>query len=802
MATKSNEFLVEYNTQSDHKITIPIIQRDYVQGANIWSTKRDAFLRALLTSLALNRPQQLDFIYGNIENGCFVPLDGQQRITTLNLLGWMILQYIEPSEQAEAWYAMLGLGYETRDSSGEFCRNLFSTRISRDATPSSEIHNQIWFSENWVYDPTIKAMLEMLDRIGQLLQDGLDGKFVDTDENILPVFDLQEIAHRFFEDSPIEFEKLDLSLKTSSDDLYIKINARGKDLTDFEHWKSNFIQLLGKYHDDPAKPYSKESGQTPKEYFEERIEKEWCMLFWDYALNDYMLNSNDTKSYPRIDEYFIRLFDFITGFIWLEQPDNNKMPLYRDMDFHEKIRESNKIYTNRDNLDRLFKIFDGLYNLRREMIFKDAIESFFKKYFYSTTDPKDSRITESEKINIFHENENLNLFNDLIEGKNLSIRPSYLLWGIFEHLALYGDNEHTLDFIRLWWGYLMNRRQRRKERYEVKADIDMLDYIRNGIKSDLQKLLSNIDPFKGFTEINTKAVSEWHKFNNINILDHSRYKKDIIPLQNHPWLLYDVHNLEKCIMDTSIPFGEVYSRFYNRFVDIDNKDRVLKLLNNGFDGVRTTDKETCRTFGFNENWPYILTDENSIKEPLTMVLNGNTDIKKGQPEWLVDFIIKNIDPLLDKKDTFAAFLISDQKNQLFSIPVGYSHGRNGYRLEPYNYVIATKSNEVEFVEDGIKLIGKDIHLTLVTNYSTHFGICFVEYGIQMECGAYGWKIERYNDTPVKELPQSFLDRFNSLETLSDKLEVFNINNNFVQNLTNKDVVETGVELLNAIYSTL
>ena len=72
------------------KIEIPLIQRDYAQGRIDSDTNRvrKRFLDALYDALT-NKPITLDFVYGDIESdGKMIPLDGQQRLTTLSLLHW------------------------------------------------------------------------------------------------------------------------------------------------------------------------------------------------------------------------------------------------------------------------------------------------------------------------------------------------------------------------------------------------------------------------------------------------------------------------------------------------------------------------------------------------------------------------------------------------------------------------------------------------------------------------------------------------------------------------------------------
>ena len=105
-------------------VEIPLIQRDYVQG-RVHNTekyegkgdetskkmlkkyisereKRDNFVTQLISALddPQKCPMQLTFIYGTTEstgtnsmrhNRSIIPLDGQQRLTTLFLLTWILI---------------------------------------------------------------------------------------------------------------------------------------------------------------------------------------------------------------------------------------------------------------------------------------------------------------------------------------------------------------------------------------------------------------------------------------------------------------------------------------------------------------------------------------------------------------------------------------------------------------------------------------------------------------------------------------------------------------------------------------
>ena len=93
MASVTFESFIKENKS----IEIPIIQRDYVQGRGLTieeQDKREAFVTKLINAITDDKVKRchLEFIYGvkNETSKSFVPLDGQQRLTTLFLLHWVI----------------------------------------------------------------------------------------------------------------------------------------------------------------------------------------------------------------------------------------------------------------------------------------------------------------------------------------------------------------------------------------------------------------------------------------------------------------------------------------------------------------------------------------------------------------------------------------------------------------------------------------------------------------------------------------------------------------------------------------
>lgn len=127
-------------------IVIPIVQRDYAQGrlSEDVTRIRNRFLQALYEALVEDRKIKLDFIYGNVEDKTLIPLDGQQRLTTLFLLHYYIAQHESVSQEESSF--LKRFTYETRVSSREFCQQLLSFVPDFSmANLSAQIKDEAWF---------------------------------------------------------------------------------------------------------------------------------------------------------------------------------------------------------------------------------------------------------------------------------------------------------------------------------------------------------------------------------------------------------------------------------------------------------------------------------------------------------------------------------------------------------------------------------------------------------------------------------------------------------------------------------
>ena len=308
-------------------IEIPIIQRDYAQGRDSQRELRANFLGALYKYLEKGIPHRdLDFVYGYVtENKSFVPLDGQQRLTTLFLLHWYLAKANNDQQFIENVLSKDGKSkfvYKTRFSSTDFCEALLTNDINlndlkesdrdRKNSLSKTIINKGWFQKYWSRDATVLSMLNMLDDIHYLFRD-------------VPHFYNGLIS----EQSIITFLFLNLDDLKQGDDLYIKMNSRGKHLTNFENFKAMFEQEISSLFEDNVKDYTLSMANkiiecSIQQYFSNKVDCVWTDLFWNYRdligdLNTYddelmnFIRASLTFSYIKNNPFDKPVFDLLLG---------------------------------------------------------------------------------------------------------------------------------------------------------------------------------------------------------------------------------------------------------------------------------------------------------------------------------------------------------------------------------------------------------------------------------------------------------------------------------------------------------
>ncbi|MCK4554640.1 DUF262 domain-containing protein, partial [Candidatus Parcubacteria bacterium] len=216
--------------------------------------------------------------------------------------------------------------YETRTSSRDFCTKLVEKGIAIEGandTISDIIKNASWFFLSWKKDPTIKAMLVMLDAIHARFKGKSDVWVKLTDDS-----------------RPITFQYIELEDLELSDDLYIKMNARGKQLTAFENFKASFEKKIDDEEWD--------EGKAITETFSHKVDTQWADLFWNNA------EANNTL----FDKSYIK---FIAG--------NAISSIACRKDKTEKKEEREKT---------IQELFNNPENVAPENFYKDAYDYLYK----------------------------------------------------------------------------------------------------------------------------------------------------------------------------------------------------------------------------------------------------------------------------------------------------------------------------------------------------------------------------------------------------------------------------------------
>lgn len=206
------------------KIIIPQLQRDYAQGRDdeIIKQIRESLIAEFYDALYSRKPLVLNFIYGERTDEMFIPIDGQQRLTSLFLLHWYVFSRAGYQDGREK---LKDFSYLTRDSSRRFCDRLCGLNIDfSQVSLRRQIEDCFWFSGNFKTDPTVQSMVVVLDEIHSKFSEIYD--FVSLKDELIGA------------DCPITFLWQPMDNFQKTDDLYIKMNARGKLLSDFEIFKA------------------------------------------------------------------------------------------------------------------------------------------------------------------------------------------------------------------------------------------------------------------------------------------------------------------------------------------------------------------------------------------------------------------------------------------------------------------------------------------------------------------------------------------------------------------------------------
>ena len=415
-----------------HEVHIPLLQRDYAQGRKNKGDIRRTFVEQLRTTLATEGQQlNLDFIYGYLQNRVYYPLDGQQRLTTLWLLYW----YLAPPEQcAEAQVWLKGFGYRTRITAERFCRLLVEhiKELRVSGVKQQILHHSPWFRSSWQDEPTVAAMLEMLEELERQLG-GLDHSRLWERLTAAP------------EQAAITFDSIDIHAEDFhlTDELYIKMNARGKALTRWECYKAQLTDVLSRVEAS----YSYEGQELScVGYFAQKVDGAWLDLFW----------SPGSPDIAGAEERMLGFFHTLARLCFFRRPytrqgnvDDRPIADFKEADRYEIFAEPEHASLLIDTLDLLYKLHQG-----------GGVREFF--------------VSLSEGLALFAQD---NLFYEACKDSP-DVRSQILLLFVLEYMRRHRVrtcDEGLKDFARVMRNQLERTRTLRSTLYETDVRINRLN---------------------------------------------------------------------------------------------------------------------------------------------------------------------------------------------------------------------------------------------------------------------------------------------------------------------------------------
>ena len=471
-------------------IEIPLIQRDYAQGRDMPRVNyiRTRFVGALREALINDEPITLDFVYGEIDNNrTLIPLDGQQRLTTLFLLHWYIARHEGVSEDKLDF--LTKFSYATRYSAREFCKHLVSPDYQPDfncSRLSDEIKDQSWMPHDWENDPTISAMLRMIDYIHVKFR---------TDTNLW----------LRLEDGCISFYFLPVKQLGATDDLYIKMNSRGKPLTEFENVKAEWEASIRAI--SPSIMSQQDAEQLQK--IEQKLDLDWTDLLWPYRNGQTGSSADDV-----VDDKFIRYLRFLTDIIYYKDEELKKNSSDILSIVEDLFRDSEKAPEHLEFIERCFDCWLHV-----------DIEHLFNTYLTTTPTASDpQKCVVAAPVNVFAQA--CYTYGDMNGRTRLfPIGRSVMLYAFLYYLQ-HKDTISDTQFAR---------RIRIITNLIKQSEYELREYNMPNLLLQTEYILTHGDVEEGYLSFNANQLAEEHE-KAAWLQTHADKADTLCRLENHPLL--------------------------------------------------------------------------------------------------------------------------------------------------------------------------------------------------------------------------------------------------------------------------
>lgn len=594
-----------------YSVVIPQLQRDYAQGRAEAKELRVRFLSQILHVLRGEGRLNLDFVYGYDKalspnhHPIFYPLDGQQRLTTLWLLHWYLLPSESVAEERE-W--LLRFSYRTRSSSTRFCQLLVEYAVvDGSRLDVAAIKDQPWYRQSYNADATIAAMLGTLRTIKGLVAPG----------------ERAALWERLCHQRALTFDVIDIKGEEFrlTDELYIKMNARGKQLTSFECYKADLTRALREIGEQDVPCCYKGKPLSYADYFAFKVDNEWLDLFYHREIDG-------------LDERMYGFIQNIAKLCFFLDPENAK----KNVDAFT-YWDSVNVFSIQDNADRLISILDLFERIQAKQPLRDFFATLTPSIRFSEEDGKDASASVKD---LFRESCDKNASVNLV----LLLAMSYYM----ETYKLVEATEELQDYLRVVRNLLWGERQLDEMHYQSNVRINsLLNYW--GWIEPLASRKQVLDAVKSSGEVFLKKKKENEKEPKSKlhqrvdfILKYPELKPLIGELEDHPLLagqlgIFDLDQDANDFKRQAEAFKLIFDPAFCARGDAD-KLIIRALVASGYPGVQGKNvwggyRDTW-FFGGNGRWSTVLSikeyeqseQRKAIRQLLSQFAGGTGDTKE------------------------------------------------------------------------------------------------------------------------------------------------------------------------------
>ena len=740
-------------------IMIPKVQRDYAYGRKEPKVADvlDGMLNTILTAIANNTQETLDFVYGgsfvkgNNEDSGLIPLDGQQRLTTLFLLYYFASIFQKEVTQEEV-KTLLKFRYETRQSATSFIeslvgdiRNDIIMVYDDDTNIRDLIRDNPKYLPSYDADPTIESMLNVLEKIEDKCRNS---------------FQIDKLWTKLNTQDNIRFYALSLDKFGLTDDLYIKMNSRGKKLTQFEIFKSDLEKAINKI------------SSKLKDEISIKIDNSWMDILWGFANQD----CEGVDVVKKADDGFMHLFNNIF-----------RLELFRREIETKKNRQAyiDEIITSEKAVTDIISLFDVMSDIQKN----GGIQKYWNRYFYFSDDV----VGNQELIRLFWlQKQNQKPVFYLAMERDLSVPEMCYLYALYLVNIQKKSYEEAFRCLRVVRNLVTANVRANSARYDMLA----------GFLNDVDEIVANngILTDNPHTFVSTACEEEKYK---INTFSDTHYHA-LLQYENHSILQGSVmlflekyyHESEDVVslIDNLSHFESVFNNDCPEYFDLIR----IALLNSiteymQYDPSMERERDLTRRFFIHNESDFLQffiknerrRNQNAILDILRNSISSLTDLKKPE-EKCKEFGIDTWQYYMAKykganiTDTkYGCYAWNDKVNRPLEMVILNSSYHSIYNIEwkMLNHILFSELND-----DGKYSL--DSHASSALSMDK----CGVTLTIMQE----GWKVGCNNKEMIHALENSNLYTISSVE--EDTMYLFD----FIDMACGMDYVELGIRIVQDI----